>query len=104
MGKDGFQSPVMTSCPSWLCGAGPSPLVFLGCTSDLSLLLWAIRSLPGIQEPSGVGLEAPPFLVQDLLLLLGTSPPPQHVFKVCERAQEGVLADSKIDKSILIMF
>lgn len=86
-------------------GQDPVLWVFLGCTSDLSLLLlWAIRSLPGIQEPSGVGLEAPPFLVQDLLLLLGTSPPPQHVFKVCERAQEGVLADSKIDKSILIMF
>lgn len=85
-------------------GQDPVLWVFLGCTSDLSLLLlWAIRSPPGIQEPSGVGLEAPPFLVQDLLLL-GTSPPPQHVFKVCERAQEGVWADSKIDKSILIMF
>lgn len=80
-------------------GQDPVLWVFLGCTSDLSLLLlWAIRSLPGIQEPSGVGLEAPPSVVQDLLLLLRTSPPPQHIFKVCERAQEGVLADSEIDR------
>lgn len=77
-------------------GQDPVLWVFLGCASDLSLLLlWAIKSLPGIQEPSG--LEAPPSLVQDLLLLLRTSPPPQHIFKVCERAQEGVLADSEID-------
>lgn len=76
-------------------GQDPVLWVFLGCASDLSLLLlWAIRSLPGIQEPSG--LEASPSLVQDLLLLR-TSPPPQHIFKVCERAQEGVLADSEID-------
>lgn len=63
-------------------GQDPVLWVFLGCTSDLSLLLlWAIRSLPGIQEPSGVGLEAPPSVVQDLLLLLRTSPPPQHILK-----------------------
>lgn len=55
-------------------------------------------SLLGTQEPSGVGLEAPPSLVEDLLLLLKTSPLPQHIFKVCERAQEGVLADSEIDR------
>lgn len=63
-----------------------------------------LRSLPGIQEPSGVGLEGPPSLIQDLLLFLGTALPPQHVFKVCARAQESVLADSEIDKNILIMF
>lgn len=98
MGSCGFQIPMMTSLPWLVLGWGQDPAlrVFLDGLSGLSLLaLWAVRSLRDtFQEPSGMGLGAepavdsceemaPPSAVQDLLLLLGTSPPLQHIFKVC---------------------
>lgn len=43
-------------------------------------------------------LGASPSLVQDLLFLLGTSPPSSVFLKYMRAAQEGVLADSEIDE------
>lgn len=72
--------PVLHDDISALTGSVWGRIQSFGFSSHLSLLLlWAIRSLPGIQEPSG--LEAPPSLVEDLLLLLKPHPYPSIFFK-----------------------
>lgn len=106
MGWGGFQLPAPPPCNDVSALAGmlgrglrqrqeqdPALWALLAGISGLCQLpLWAIdRSLTSTESPLGLGAEpaadtceeaAPPSLVQDLLLLLGTPAPPQHVFEV----------------------